>query len=672
MERRQLEEYKMWLESLSEIEKKERDLYLRDLSLGNLFGPLTGYASIDKPWFKYFEASHMNLPVEAMCNYDYFLKATERFPKKTVLLDYYGRKYTRDDIKHEVDNNIKRFISMGIKRGDSVSFVMLDTPEILFMWYALTKLGASANMIKFDESGERIKYMTELTKSKYLFVTAVPFIVEHVNEALKTGMSINKIIVAELTEALPLPLQARMLFDQIKMGREIKQKLLNGQKISIQKNLNEIRELMDELKESKQCVADIMNSNSIYESYKKWVRQTPKAKMSKNLDNFAAEVSATVYTGGTTGAPKGVKLTNNNLNAMAHAIHHGDETYSLGKTALNILPPAIAYYFNSLHGNLCAGVKVHLISHFTVEEYPYLIRNYEPNIFMSGPILLESIRKADIIENSSFMDAPVSGGDKLYEDEEEAWNEKYPLVHQGWGMSEASAGTTYAKTNCYKLGSVGIPLINVTVGVFEYKTEEEIARGEEGQELTYGEIGELCITGPTLMQGYFDNDEATKKVLRRHSDGTVWLHTDDLGFIDKDGCVFHRGRAKRMITRKGEKLWLTNIEDLVSSHPLVEKCSCVRKADDKEREVPVLHLVLVDNNVDVVALKEELTSLIVTKLNELYVPKYYVIRDDLVYSEVNKKCDTKALESEDIYPSSDELTENIIYLNKDHLLKRHR
>ena len=118
------------------------------------------------------------------------------------ILNYYGQKFSREDIKERVEKNIKLFKSMGLKAGDTVSVIMLNTPEVLFMWYALSKLGVTTNMIKFDESPERIKYMMNLTKSKYLFASAAPFILNSVNEVVKSNDNVEKVIIVDLFESL--------------------------------------------------------------------------------------------------------------------------------------------------------------------------------------------------------------------------------------------------------------------------------------------------------------------------------------------------------------------------------------------------------------------------------------------------------------------------------------
>lgn len=644
-ERDLLEEYKIALSKLSDVEKKERDIYLRNIGLGKIMGPVTGYPSIDKPWLKWYKEEYLNLPFQKTNAFDYFLEETKKFPNACVL-DYYGRRYTRSDIETEVNEYIKKFKAMGIKKGDTVSFVMLNTPEAIFMSYALIKLGAVSNMIKFDESGERIKYMTELTKSKYLIASEVPFILSNVKKALDESDQLEQVVTVSLTESLPIGLVGRMVYDELQISHLVKQGLTNNVKkdATIIDLAKALKEQLLELKKSNEEIKKITKNDKRFIQYKEWIKE--KSYSSSVMDKGAPEdVAVIVYTGGTTGQPKGVCLTNNNLNAMAHNLKYGEYDFDFGKTSLNILPPAIAYFFNATHGNMCSGVEVHLVSHFTPEEYPYLLRKYRPNIFMSGPILLENMRKADVLEDTSFMVAPISGGDKLYETEEALDNEYIKAtggtatVHQGWGMSEGTAASSYMKTNAYKLGSIGIPFIDLVVSVFEYRTDKE---------LKYAEVGELCITGPTIMAMYLNNPEATNGVLLKHQDGRIWLHTDDLGVMDSEGRLFHKGRAKRMLTRRGGKVWLSEIEELASKNPAIDKCSGVKMDDEVEREVPVLHLVLKDNSINIEDVVRELDSVFAKELSDNYIPKYYVVREELPYSEVNKKCDFKALEKENI------------------------
>ncbi len=610
---------------------------------------LTGYATIDTPWMKWYNESVKDVDFKHTNCYDYFFEVTKEF--NWPLWEYYGRKYTAKDIKKETDKIIKKLTAMGIKEGDTVSFVFLNVPETLFFHLALSKMGAITNLIKFDEPAERIKFMCDLAKSKYLFATEVPPIIDNVLEALDLGCGVEQVVSVPLTEAMPKVAVLNMLHEQSKNN------ILEGKSTA-----NILVEMSNQYKRTLEMQKKLQSkilTNPRFMTYDDWKKKYNGNNMNV-ITGGADNVSVIVYTGGTTGSPKGVELTNDNLNASSHAFTRSDMDFDPKRTSMSILPPSIAYYFNATYQLMCCGVSVNLISNFTVPEYPKLIAKHKPNIFMAGPILLKEIVKADIMDDVSFMIAPISGGDKLEVPLEEAFNNYLKehngdtIVRQGYGSSECTAAATYinrhaAKSDC--LGSIGIPLIDMTVAIFDYIPYDQFDMNDL-EEKKYGEIGEICITGPTVMKGYRDNPEATNQVLRMHKDGKVWLHTDDLGFMDEDGRVYHRGRAKRMLTRAGAKVWLSPIEDEISKHPMVDACCCVKLADEVESEVPVAHIVLKDGaSFEEVA--NELDSMVSKNNPEVYVPKYYVKRDELPVTEVNKKVNFRALESEDIFDTKD-------------------
>lgn len=585
---------------------------------------LTGYPSIDKPWMKWYTDSSLpKIPFGKNC-YEFFLETTKDY--EHPLLEYYGNKYTANDIKNEVEKTIARLTAMGIKEGDTVSFVLLNVPEALFFWFALCKMGATTNLIKFDESPERIKFMCELTESQYLFVSDVPFIVQNVVGALELGLSktLNKVITVPVTESMSKTALIKMFMENIK---------------------NIVGQSSASTKVSSQFL-----------KYNKW-KKLYKGTDCRIINGGGQNISVIMYTGGTTGGAKGVETTNDSIIASACSFMNSEMEFYAPKTSMSILPPAVSYYFNATYNLMCCGVSVNLISKFSVEEYPSLIKEHRPNVFMAGPILFKSIRESGI-DDLSFATDPISGGDKLHEEEEVAYHEFSKQkncdtwIKQGYGLTESMAGVIYSIKPALKKGSIGIPLKYAEIGVFDYMPYDEFD-AEKLEEKKCGEIGELCVSGPTVMRGYVKNPEETKKMLRIHKDGKVWLHTDDLCYMDEEGRVYHCGRAKRMLTRSGGKVWLGTIEDTIKVHPLINDCCCVKYDDPEEREVPIAHIVLENDMTE--GLIYELDELIKNKCPETYVPKYYVIRKNIPITEVNKKVDFKTLEKEDVFDTTNHI-----------------
>ena len=588
-------EYINKLANLSEEEKDLRNIYLREIAKGKKYGPLVGYSSIDRPWLKYFDEDAIRKKIPDMNAFDYFLLLA---PDDVPLMEYCDKLLYKNDIKQEVEKYIGRFSAMGVGVGETVSFVMLNVPESFFMWQALTKMGAIANLIRPDEGPERIAYMNNTASSKYMFISDDQTIVENVIQSIKEGNQAEQIIVVSPFVSCTFA----------------------GKK-------------------SKTTLAD-----NRFVSYDDWNNQYTITE--HNVINGGGNNTAIiVYTGGTTGSPKGVELTNKNIIAGANSFKYGNYGFDKGMVSLNILPTGIAYGINATYNVMCCGVRVIDLASFSVEDYPELIEKYKPNVVFSGPILLGLIVEKNISADLSFVKVPLSGGDKLHINEEISIN-KYlknknsdACVYQGYGMSECSAGATVAKKDAYKTGSVGIPLLNVDVAIFDYQ--------DKTIEKPYGEIGEICVSGPIIMKKYRKSSDDAENVLIKHDDGKVWLHTDDLGFMDNEGHLYHQGRAKRMLTRSGNKVWLSALEDTIKRHDNVKECCCVKQNDAIEREVPVAHIVLFDDSLSIQTCKE-LDLMVKNNQPITYIPKCYVVRSHIPITSGNNKIDFRSLEEESV------------------------
>jgi len=565
---------------------------------------MTGFASLDKPWMKWHGEGKDKLEIPNDNFYDYFMNMTKEYPSDTVLLDFMGQVgYTREEIEKKVMDNIKMFANLGVKAGDTVSFMMLNVPEVIFMFLALNKMGAISNLIKFDESPERINFMLNLTNSKYFFISEIPPIIENVLKTVGLSNKLEKVISVPVLESIQ------------------KDSVVTPNELGLPKFMS-------------------------YHDFKKTYLKDTEVKLAEKGQEKSALI---VYTGGSTGDAKGVELTNKNLVAMAHGLKNSGFGFTYGKTSMNILPPAIAYYLNATCGLMICGVKTTLIPSFDIQTYPNLIDTYKPNIIFSGPILLKALQYSDI-KDFSYLTNPASGGDKLLVSEEEEINEELikrggGSVQQGYGASEETAVATCNLEKERRVGSIGVPMSNVTISIFEYQSDKELEYGMDKE-------GEICITGPTVMKGYLNNQEATNYVLKRHSDGRIWAHTDDFGVMDEDGFLYHRGRAKRMLTRSGTKLWLPALEEEIQKLDFVLDCCAVKFDDLNEREVPVIHLVLKETELSEEELIDLIDKFILENSPSYYLPKYYVIKENLPYSEVNKKKDFKTLEKEDILDST--------------------
>ncbi len=245
---------------------------------------------------------------------------------------------------------------------------------------------------------------------------------------------------------------------------------------------------------------------------------------------------------------------------------------------------------------LAVGFKVVLIPKYEPLQFATYIKKYRPNQVLSIPPYWEALLRINNIEkvDMSCFKHIYSGGDKMDLTSEAELNHllqqcgSKSKLYNCMGSTEMTAGATIIYDKCYVAGSVGIPMVKVGCKIVEPGTFEE---------LSYGQEGEICFSGPTLMLGYYNRPDATAEIIKEHPDGVKWLHTGDVGYINEDGVLFVTGRIKRIVMTKGRdgnitKLFPDRIEKAIYAHPAVE-CCCVVGVPDQERiAVPVAYVVL--------------------------------------------------------------------------------
>ena len=362
------------------------------------------------------------------------------------------------------------------------------------------------------------------------------------------------------------------------------------------------------------------------------------------------ECCVIVHTGGTTGTPKGVMLSNDNLNCSAFQCFNSSLDFQRTHRWANIMPPFIAYGVgNGLHLPLVIGMEVILIPAFDPNKFDELLLNYHPSHMAGVPSHYEKIMNSPKMakEDISYLISPIVGGDSMRTDLEEKVNGFIQSHHgrnrliKGYGMTEVSAAVSVCSSNeCNKIGGVGVSFAHTVISIFDTET---------GEELTYNQKGEVCMTGPNTMLGYFNNEGETNKILKRHSDGMLWVHSGDLGYMDEDGQLFIEGRLKRMIVRHdGFKVYPNIIESVVLRSPHVNTC-CVVGSEDREHtqgKLPIVFVVLNDDAIDKKkAVRNELKSLCEKELPEYAQPQDIYVVEQLPLTPIGK-IDYRSLEQD--------------------------
>ena len=334
----------------------------------------------------------------------------------------------------------------------------------------------------------------------------------------------------------------------------------------------------------------------IYEKYSAASEYAPLSDYEVDPDKCAV----IIFTSGTTGVKKGVMLS---TNALVGNIMYKEyiNIFSERTSTLSVLPMHHIYCFSGDYlKNLCDGVQVCLNGNLS-DIVPNLER-FEPNAMRVVPMIAQHLLqriKITAAKNPDITPAEaakivlgknlnwiVSGGAYLDPLLVEEYDKLGIMLRQGYGMTEVSSAATIAAGNVTKPGSVGIPMVNTVVSIFEPGTETE---------LPIGQRGEICICTPTAMKGYYNKPEETAYLLRRHADGQLWAHTGDIGYMDEDGFVYLDARIKRIIIRHdGFKVFPSMIENVISRHPAVHQCCVVGCADTDHTQgrLPFVFVVL--------------------------------------------------------------------------------
>ena len=286
-----------------------------------------------------------------------------------------------------------------------------------------------------------------------------------------------------------------------------------------------------------------------------------------------------------------VMITNDGFNAVAMDFRYCGVSYTREQRFMNIIPAFASYgIVASLHMPLSLGLEEVVIAKFDSDKVGHLIKKYKPSHTLLVPNHYEKLMNSKEMQNGfdlSFFETAGSGGDTMNKGLENKLNgflkdhgAKFPLS-QGYGMSEISSAASCCCNGNFRSLSVGYPLLTNVISIFKPDTTEE---------LTYGEEGEICMTGPAVMMGYLNNPEETENVLKVHPDGQVWIHSGDVGVMDEDGYIFIKGRIKRMITMfDGHKVFPTQLENTIGKHKDVVSCAVVGVQDitKNQGQVPI-------------------------------------------------------------------------------------
>lgn len=558
-----------------------------------------------QPWQKYYSEENKNIKFTDKTVYDYMVDCVGQ-DRDFIAINYFGRRISYNEFFDKIDVSARAFSSIGVKQGDIVTICLPNTPEAVVSFYAVNKIGAVADMIHPLSSSNEISYYLNETGSRVLVLIDVMY--EKVKDIL-SDTSVQKVIIVSAADSMPKGLSIGY---KLTRGLHVKKPKFDGMFISW----------------------SAFNFKGF--TYSKKVAATTGAN----------DLAVILHSGGTTGKPKGIMITNFNFNASCQQSGLVVSRLEPQDKILTILPNFHGFGLCvSMHTPFCFRAEVILIPEFDGKRFHKIMKKYKPNVITGVPTLWEAM-----LSNKRFDDVDlshlkylISGGDYLtiaMEDKINNFLKEHGAnicVSKGYGMTEAVAAVVYTFEGTNEPGAIGIPLAGNRIIIWDNDNDCEVPTGKEG---------EICVLSPAIMRGYYENDKETDKVVKLHNDGEKWLHTGDLGYITKDGIVYFTQRLKRMIVSSGFNVYPGQIEEVIESHPDVKKCCVIGVYHPYKMHVAKAFIVLKDGMEESNKIKKEIKELCKMNLAVYSIPKELEFRKELPKTLLNK-IDFKKLEAEE-------------------------
>lgn len=483
-------------------------------------GHFTGYPSIDMPWLKYYTEEQIMAPIPHMTAYDY-LRISNNNNLNNTAIEFFNTKLTYLELFQKITHTAKALTALGVKPGDIVTIALPACPEETYLFYAIDLIGACANYVFIGTPLDEIKEHAEQLGSKIFIIMDELF------------TQPNNLLNDKTKQII-----THSIFQQ---PQTISENIINWQE---------------------------------------FISKGKNAELTRYVRN-EEEPLFIAKTGGSTGKPKSVVLSDRGFNLQVQQHLNTSQKYEIGDRWLRLWPLfSASAAVSSHHLPLCCGMRMIIEPNFSLERIDEIILQHKPSHMPFIASGIDYLIASPLIqkEGISFMKSLGVGGEAMTEEIEikssEFLSKNGVEEHAriGYGMTENSSGAAARfSTETTSFRGSGIPQLNTIISIFEPDTDIE---------KKYNEEGEICILSSTYMLGYYDDIDATNSVLKKHSDGQTWLHSGDIGYMNEDGHIFIKGRMKRVISLyDGHKVYPLDLESLIETLDEVEKAVVIPEND---------------------------------------------------------------------------------------------
>ena len=568
------------------------------------------YSEIKAPWVRFYGKvpAHLDYPEGSMM--DAVTAVAEQYPDQAAYT-FQGVKTTYRELVEQAHRVARAFAAAGVRKDDRVTVCLPNCPQAVLCFYGLNLIGAVATMIHPLSSVGEIAFYLRDSESK-VAVTLDQFYGKF--QDVMKEQPLDKLIIATIGDALTPVLRAGYWLTQ-------------GRKLQVP-----------------EIVAPA-------EKWRTFLKNGDAYEQPYLVKRKAEEPAAILFSGGTTGVTKGILLSNLNFNALGLQTIAMATTFEPGQRMLAAMPMFHGFGLGvCIHTMLVAGGTCILVPRVSVESYAKLLKKEQPNYIAGVPTLYEGITRNPYMKdvNLACLRGVFSGGDSLSIE----LKKKFDLflkehganvqVREGYGTTECVTASCLTPYDMYREGSIGLPFPDTYYKIVKVGTTDEVP---------YGEEGEICLTGPSMMMGYINQPEETANTLRTHADGRTWIHTGDLGFMDEDGFVYFRQRIKRMIITSGYNVYPSQLENIIDAHEAVQMSCVIGVKDPYKMQKVKAFVVLKPGLVETPELMASIREHCSRHIAKYAMPYEIEVRDSLPKTLVGKVAYT-VLEKEELAKQS--------------------
>lgn len=549
---------------------------------------------MEKPWLKFYPdgvSSEVEIPEQSIP--EIFDEVTERYKNNTALI-FYGKKISYNLLRELVDRFATGLADLGVAKGDTVALYLLNCPQYVISYFAALKVGAKVTPISPVYTSKEVKHQLEDSGAETIISQDIMY-----DNVEKTGIALKNVILTTIGDYLPT---LKKLLGRSAMGKIYREMHVPSTRFMEQAGLLQFQKMINN-----------------------YQPRPPKIAFDPRKD-----IAALPYTGGTTGLPKAAILTHYNLSALRAQALTFWPFFDEGREVVIAFLPFFHIYGQVvvMLNSLVQGFTLVLFTTPDVDDILWAMERYQASAFYGVPTLFEYLKDYEKTERVDWkrLKMIACGADTLHESTIKGWERRTGAqIMEGYGMTETTSLSHGSPFQRPKAGSFGVPIPNVKAAIVDHMSTEFLPQGE---------IGEMILCGPNIMQGYWKRPEETLETIIE-IDGEKWLRTGDIVSMDEEGYFHFFDRKRDLIKYKGYSVFARHVEEVLYQHPQIKAAGVVGVPDPKVGQIIKSYVVLQPEARGKVS-EEEIIEYCRENLAHYKVPKIVEFRGELPKTDVGK------------------------------------